>query len=40
MIKRGMPVCTLISAGASPPALAERGARLLSALPDVVLARG
>jgi predicted ATP-grasp superfamily ATP-dependent carboligase len=35
-IKRGAPVCTLISAGASVPALTERGARLVSALPEAV----
>jgi uncharacterized protein len=39
-IKRGAPVCTLVSAGASAPELAERGARLLSMLPQAVLARG
>jgi uncharacterized protein len=35
-IKRGAPVCTLISAGASVSELAERAARLLSALPQAV----
>lgn len=35
-IKRGAPVCTLISAGATLPELVERGARLLSALPEAV----
>jgi uncharacterized protein len=35
-IKRGAPVCTLISAGATVPELVERGARLLSALPEAV----
>ena len=35
-IKRGAPVCTLISATASVPELVERGARLLSALPGAV----
>ncbi len=39
-IKRGAPVCTLVSASASAPELAERGARLLSALPEAVLAGG
>ena len=38
-IRRGAPVCTLISATADVRELAERGARLLSALPDAVLAR-
>jgi predicted ATP-grasp superfamily ATP-dependent carboligase len=37
MIKRGAPVCTLVSADESVPGLVERGARLLSALPDAVL---
>jgi predicted ATP-grasp superfamily ATP-dependent carboligase len=31
-IKRGAPVCTLISAGATVPELVERGAGLMSAL--------
>jgi predicted ATP-grasp superfamily ATP-dependent carboligase len=39
-IKRGAPVCTLISAGASVTELVERGARLLSELPDAVLLHG
>ena len=39
-IKRGAPVCTLLSAGAGVPELLERGARLLSALPDAVPAHG
>jgi uncharacterized protein len=39
-IKRGAPVCTLVSATASVPEVVERGARLLSALPEAVLARG
>jgi uncharacterized protein len=39
-IKRGAPVCTLVSASASAPELTELGARLLSALPEAVLARG
>jgi uncharacterized protein len=38
-IRRGAPVCTLISETADAPELAHRGARLLAALPDVVLAR-
>ena len=37
-IKPGAPVCTLVSATATAPELAERGARLLSALPEAVLA--
>jgi uncharacterized protein len=40
MIKRGAPVCTLISATAGVPELVERGARLLSTLHDGVLAGG
>jgi predicted ATP-grasp superfamily ATP-dependent carboligase len=36
-IKRGAPVCTLVSSSESAPELAERGSRLLSALPEVVL---
>jgi uncharacterized protein len=36
-IKRGAPVCTLISAAVGVPELVERGSRLLSALPDAVL---
>jgi uncharacterized protein len=39
-IKRGAPVCTLISASAGVPELAERGSRLLSALPDAILVGG
>jgi uncharacterized protein len=39
-IKRGAPVCTLISADAGVSKLVERGARLLSALPDAVLVGG
>jgi uncharacterized protein len=39
-IRRGAPVCTLISASAGAPELAACGARLLAALPEVVLARG
>jgi predicted ATP-grasp superfamily ATP-dependent carboligase len=37
VIERDAPVCTLISAQQSVPELLERGARLLSALPDAVL---
>jgi predicted ATP-grasp superfamily ATP-dependent carboligase len=36
-IKRGAPVCTLISAGVALPALIERGARLLSGLHGAIL---
>ncbi len=36
-IKRGAPVCTLVSADDGVPDLVERGARLLSALPDTAL---
>jgi predicted ATP-grasp superfamily ATP-dependent carboligase len=36
-IKRGAPVCTLLSAEAGVPDLVEQGARLLSAVPDGVL---
>lgn len=39
-IDRGDPVCTLISARGSAPELIERGARLLSALPDAVAVHG
>ena len=39
-IKSGAPVCTLVSASADVPELVERGARLLSALPDAVLVGG
>jgi predicted ATP-grasp superfamily ATP-dependent carboligase len=37
-LRCGAPVCTLISTGASAPELAARGARLLAALPNAVLA--
>jgi predicted ATP-grasp superfamily ATP-dependent carboligase len=36
-IKRGEPVCTLVSADHGVPDLVERGAQLLSALPDAAL---
>ena len=36
-IKRGAPVCTLVSATESEPVIAALGARLLAALPDSVL---
>jgi predicted ATP-grasp superfamily ATP-dependent carboligase len=39
-IPRGAPVCTLVSATAGEPELAARGAELLAALPDAVLAGG
>jgi uncharacterized protein len=39
-IKAGAPVCTLVSDTSTAPELAERGARLLSALPEAVLACG
>lgn len=39
-IKRGAPVCTLISRDLDVPALLERGARLLSALPGAILLHG
>jgi len=39
-IARGAPVCTLVSAAEGAPELAARGARLLAALPETVLARG
>lgn len=39
-IRRGAPVCTLISTTAGVPELAARGARLLAALPETILARG
>jgi predicted ATP-grasp superfamily ATP-dependent carboligase len=39
-IKRGGPVCTLISTAASVPEIIECGARLLSTLPEAALARG
>ncbi len=38
-IKRGAPVCTLVSDRADLPELTERGARLLAALDDAVLIR-
>ena len=38
-IKRGDPVCTLVSAMESAPVIAALGARLLAALPDAVSAR-
>lgn len=37
-IKRGAPVCTLLSAGGGVAELTERGRRLLSALPEMVSA--
>jgi predicted ATP-grasp superfamily ATP-dependent carboligase len=39
-ISRGAPVCTLISATADPPELADRGSRLLATLPEPVLTGG
>ena len=39
-IKRGAPVCTLISVDGGVPELAGRGARLLTAVNEPVLARG
>jgi uncharacterized protein len=39
-IKRGDPVCTLVSAGDGVPDLIDRGARLLSALGDAVMVGG
>lgn len=39
-IKRGAPVCTLISAGAGVAELVERGRHLLSALPEAVAVGG
>jgi predicted ATP-grasp superfamily ATP-dependent carboligase len=39
-IKRGAPVCTLVSASPDVPELVQRGARLLSALPDAVAVGG
>ncbi len=39
-IRRGGPVCTLISTTSGVPELAARGSRLLAALPEAVLARG
>jgi predicted ATP-grasp superfamily ATP-dependent carboligase len=38
-IRRGSPVCTLISATSGAPELAAHGARLMAALPDALLAR-
>jgi predicted ATP-grasp superfamily ATP-dependent carboligase len=35
-IKRGEPVCTLISSGVGVAELERRGARLLSVLPEAV----
>ncbi|HUA48148.1 MAG TPA: ATP-grasp domain-containing protein [Solirubrobacteraceae bacterium] len=40
LIRRGAPVCTLMSPTADVPELAERGARLLAAVGETVLARG
>jgi predicted ATP-grasp superfamily ATP-dependent carboligase len=40
VIKRGAPVCTLVSDGADVEELTERGARLLAALPDGVPVHG
>jgi uncharacterized protein len=37
-IRRGAPVCTLVSATAGAPELAARGTELLAALPEAVLA--
>jgi uncharacterized protein len=37
MIKRGAPVCTLVSASPDVPGLVQQGARLLAALPEPVL---
>jgi predicted ATP-grasp superfamily ATP-dependent carboligase len=39
-IKRGAPVCTLVSASPDVPELMQRGARLLAALPEAVLVGG
>ncbi len=39
-IERGAPVCTLVTASPDVPELVERGARLLSALPDAVAVGG
>jgi predicted ATP-grasp superfamily ATP-dependent carboligase len=39
-IKRGAPVCTLVSASADVPELVKQGERLLSALPEAVLVSG
>ena len=40
IIRRGSPVCTLVSITAGVPELSERGARFLSSLTDAVLVRG
>jgi uncharacterized protein len=40
LIRRGAPVCTLVSEQPGVAELAERGARLLAALEDAVLAHG
>ncbi|HYB29112.1 MAG TPA: ATP-grasp domain-containing protein [Solirubrobacteraceae bacterium] len=40
LIRRGAPVCTLVSGSVGVPELAERGARLLAALERGALARG
>src|SRR5262249_19244398 len=39
-IRRGAPVCTLVSADPDVPALVRQGAELLSALPEAVLVGG
>jgi uncharacterized protein len=39
-IKRGAPLCTLISASADAPEIEALGAGLLAGIPEVVLARG
>jgi uncharacterized protein len=39
-IKRGAPVCTLLSSGDSVPRVAQLGSNLLSKLPDAVLVGG
>jgi uncharacterized protein len=39
-IRRGAPVCTLVSATVDPPELADLGSRLLAALPEAVLSGG
>jgi predicted ATP-grasp superfamily ATP-dependent carboligase len=38
-IKRGAPVCTLVSTTEGAPEVAARGDRLLAALPEAVFAR-
>ena len=38
-IKRGGPVCTLVSTTEGAPEVTTRGDRLLAALPEAVLAR-